>query len=86
MSPSARKVWIEIRKFPQSFHQIQVTFREEGVDWNVPLEASNISFCEVTFREEGVDWNYYVEIAVNQYGAVTFREEGDCVDLRRMKS
>ena len=53
MSPSARKVWIEIRKFPQSFHQIQVTFREEGVDWNYYVEIAVNQYGAVTFREEG---------------------------------
>ena len=33
-----------------------VTFREEGVDWNVS-STSRLSAISVTIREEGLDWN-----------------------------
>ena len=32
MSPSARKVWIEIVKGLSNHQKVKVTFREEGVD------------------------------------------------------
>ena len=34
LSPSARKVWIEIATHPKSENAVKVTFRKEGVDWN----------------------------------------------------
>ena len=34
MSPSARKVWIEISHLHGAGHNTSVTFRKEGVDWN----------------------------------------------------
>ena len=52
VSPSARKVWIEIT-VPQKRQQgADVTFREEGVDWNI-LGGAKTRFLRVTFREEG---------------------------------
>ena len=33
-----------------------VTFREEGVDWNISSNCP-LFYFDVTFREEGVDWN-----------------------------
>ena len=36
-SPSARKVWIEMSKPTKSYCWPWVTFREEGVDWNLLL-------------------------------------------------
>ena len=38
MSPSARKVWIEILKSEIDGNSEAVTFREEGVDWNPYLD------------------------------------------------
>ena len=37
-----------------------VTFRKEGVDWNVSSHGS-ASHELVTFRKEGVDWNALIE-------------------------
>ena len=34
-----------------------VTFREEGVDWNISSNCP-LFYFDVTFREEGVDWNH----------------------------
>ena len=35
---------------------MKVTFREEGVDWNLSSVLDG-ALLKVTFREEGVDWN-----------------------------
>ena len=35
LSPSARKVWIEIKTYLLFLDLFLVTFRKEGVDWNV---------------------------------------------------
>ena len=56
-SPSARKVWIEILLSAQNRDNLCVTFREEGVDWNVAWFFNFVKINTVTFREEGVDWN-----------------------------
>ena len=52
-----------------------VTFREEGVDWNIMTITKKITYA-VTFREEGVDWNVYDCVAAAEQFVVTFREEG----------
>ena len=56
-SPSARKVWIEIWYTARANGFTRVTFREEGVDWNILPMIGTSFLIHVTFREEGVDWN-----------------------------
>ena len=34
-----------------------VTFRKEGVDWNIYNWSKLSNVVTVTFRKEGVDWN-----------------------------
>ena len=75
-SPSARKVWIEISLSPFPSTYCTVTFREEGVDWNLTVAMKSEKLKHVTFREEGVDWNVCRRLAVCRCHHVTFREEG----------
>ena len=75
MSPSARKVWIEIAITVDANDAKGVTFREEGVDWNLNIDAMILDELSVTFREEGVDWNS-IKGAYSSWKSVTFREEG----------
>ena len=51
-----------------------VTFREEGVDWNISSNCP-LFYFDVTFREEGVDWNRHYWLW-HRFHNVTFREEG----------
>ena len=66
-SPSARKVWIEIRHTTIIMLQVRVTFRKEGVDWNFNMIPPNAP-VNVTFRKEGVDWN---EAQMSKVGAIS---------------
>ena len=52
-----------------------VTFRKEGVDWNIPEGKRSEMELLVTFRKEGVDWNFMVQTEKAQK-EVTFRKEG----------
>ena len=67
-------MWIEIFATHNILGGVSVTFREEGVDWNIwNFKTACVNL--VTFREEGVDWNvilffFYLRLLV------TFREEG----------
>ena len=79
-SPSARKVWIEIRTMHSLSPTRNVTFRKEGVDWNLRITKNNTFQC-VTFRKEGVDWNKRDGCPV-LWLIVTFRKEG--VDWKRV--
>ena len=48
MSPSARKVWIEIYYNISETKNVKVAFRKEGVDWNIPrLPPSHPSLCRL---------------------------------------
>ena len=44
---------------------LKVTFREEGVDWNLRNGVFDKSKA-VTFCEEGVDWNEYEPFNANR--------------------
>ena len=74
MSPSARKVWIEMYMLVRSRWKNGVTFRKEGVDWNNTVTCLGLTDI-VTFRKEGVDWNHHCAGASDRY-YVTFRKEG----------
>ena len=41
-SPSARKVWIEILQWLHPTMIFDVTFREEGVDWNRDIQCVSV--------------------------------------------
>ena len=74
-SPSARKVWIEIANVNSSSMAPWVTFRKEGVDWN--LQEYRIDLTQpVTFRKEGVDWNNYLILLV--HGVCRHLPQGRC--------
>ena len=63
MSPSAWKEWIETTILTQIYIVSIVSFRLEGVDWNVVNSLSYVS-SQVSFRLEGVDWNEkYVDVS-----------------------
>ena len=62
VSPSARKVWIEILLSVMKMKLTRVAFRKEGVDWNIPFDLPLLTLC-VAFRKEGVDWNLISLIA-----------------------
>ena len=50
-------MWIEIYSRKPKISIDNVTFREEGVDWNLYRMVMENCGLSVTFREEGVDWN-----------------------------
>ena len=57
MSPSTRRVWIEISDYFDSKTNKYVTLHTEGVDWNIIHNGGCIDFLNVTLHTEGVDWN-----------------------------
>ena len=61
-------------KAPDSIGTASVTFRAEGVDWNL-CGDNKTGWMIVTFREEGVDWNPHSPKSM-LCALVTFREEG----------
>ena len=75
LSPSARKVWIEIYILSFQFLSAPVTFRKEGVDWNM-IHDPSMTVYDVTFRKEGVDWNVTCYCKRAKKWFVTFRKEG----------
>ena len=74
MSPSARKVLIEILLQSCLLLPGSVTFCKEGVDWNVEM-GYDVPKILVTFHKEGVDWNFSGH-ETKTSGNVTFRKEG----------
>ena len=58
LSPSTRRVWIEIEVAQEIFDRInKVTLHTEGVDWNLQGGDTRGGSHTVTLHTEGVDWN-----------------------------
>ena len=56
LSPSTRRVWIEIKKTVVGHDPLIVTLHTEGVDWNLQ-GGDTRGGSHVTLHTEGVDWN-----------------------------
>ena len=75
-SPSARKVWIEIICQVTLRESDMVTFRKEGVDWNLVPAIPTMCWDSVTFRKEGVDWNF--KLNSRKLEALSHLPQGRC--------
>ena len=76
MSPSAKKVWIEIHIASVMTCPVCVTFCKEGVDWN-RIALATFPDLEVTFCKEGVDWNHWCRCQIwNRFGHLLQRRCG----------
>ena len=75
LSPSVRKVWIEMISSSDTWKNSFVTFRKEGVDWNYRI-GERRGANQVTFRKEGVDWNKIM--SRSKYDSLSHLPQGRC--------